>query len=274
MRGSDSYSENETTEIMLKTLVLGDIATGAKDLIRAWTYTGFGVPRTTTIGCDFDLKSINWSNDTIVKLQLWAIAGQERFGNLTRVYYRNADIAFILCDLTQPATFEAVLKWKNDLTSKIDDPNLTIVLILNYAGKYPVGLLDNAKMDQFIKDNSIDAWFTANPERGKSSDGEPLTFAIESYLKKTQASKDLPENLNLVSPAPISSAPKVSMVQSLVNGVTGLFSLAERNQARPSLLKQLILCPTTTIMTTMRLTRVLKMLMLKKLGRRGNQRLR
>ncbi len=51
-------------------------------------------------------------NSTLVRLQLWDIAGQERFGSMTRVYYRDADAAVIMFDLTAQRTFEAVAKWK------------------------------------------------------------------------------------------------------------------------------------------------------------------
>ena len=55
----------------------------------------------------------------MVRLQLWDIAGQERFGNMTRVYYREAVGAFVVFDVTRVATFEAVQKWKNDIDSKV-----------------------------------------------------------------------------------------------------------------------------------------------------------
>lgn len=40
------------------------------------------------------------------------IVGQERFGNMTRVYYKEAVGAFIVFDVTRSATFDAVVKWK------------------------------------------------------------------------------------------------------------------------------------------------------------------
>lgn len=46
--------------------------------------------------------------------------GQERFGNMTRVYYKEAVGAFIVFDVTRVSTFEAVQKWKADIDNKVE----------------------------------------------------------------------------------------------------------------------------------------------------------
>ena len=38
---------------------------------------------------------------------------------MTRVYYREAVGAFVVFDVTRPATFEAVAKWKKDIDKKV-----------------------------------------------------------------------------------------------------------------------------------------------------------
>lgn len=40
------------------------------------------------LGIDFALKVINWDPNTVVRLQFWDIAGQERAKNMTR--YENS----------------------------------------------------------------------------------------------------------------------------------------------------------------------------------------
>merc|ERR1711892_1621569 len=70
----------------------------------------------------------------VVRLQLWDIAGQERFGNMTRVYYRDAAAAFVVFDLSRIATFEAAAKWKEDLDMKVitgDGSKVPAILLAN-----------------------------------------------------------------------------------------------------------------------------------------------
>lgn len=42
---------------------------------------------------------------------------------MTRVYYKEAVGAFVVFDISRGSTFDAVLKWKSDLDSKVHLPN-------------------------------------------------------------------------------------------------------------------------------------------------------
>jgi len=58
----------------------------------------------------------------------------ERYGNLTRVYYREAVAALVVFDLARPDSFEATQKWKNDIDAKVTLPNgdpIPVVLVAN-----------------------------------------------------------------------------------------------------------------------------------------------
>lgn len=53
---------------------------------------------------------------------------------MTRVYYKEAVGAFIVFDVTRSATFDAVLKWKQDLDAKVqlaDGASIPCVLLAN-----------------------------------------------------------------------------------------------------------------------------------------------
>uniref|UniRef100_A0A673GXL9 RAB38, member RAS oncogene family n=1 Tax=Sinocyclocheilus rhinocerous TaxID=307959 RepID=A0A673GXL9_9TELE len=109
-------------EHLYKILVIGDLGVGKTSIIKRYVHQNFSPNYRATIGVDFALKVLNLAQET-VRLQLWDIAGQERFGNMTRVYYREAMGAFIVFDVTRPSTFEAVTRWKEDLDAKLSLSN-------------------------------------------------------------------------------------------------------------------------------------------------------
>ncbi len=92
-----------------------------------------------------------------------ALEGQERFGNMTRVYYREAMGAFIVFDVSRPTTFEAVSKWKEDLDSKLilsNGQSIATVLLANKCDQNRDFLTNNSlKMDQYCKENGFVGWF-------------------------------------------------------------------------------------------------------------------
>jgi len=108
---------------------------------------------------DFALKLIRWDDHTQVRLQLWDIAGQERFGNMTRVYYKEAVGAIVVYDVNRAPTFEAVKKWKNDIDNKVMIPSgmIPTILLANKCDllKDPV---DKAELMKFCADNDFKGW--------------------------------------------------------------------------------------------------------------------
>lgn len=71
-------------EHLYKILVIGELGTGKTSFIKRYVHQFFSSNYRATIGVDFALKVIPWDPSTLVRLQLWDIAGQERFGNMTR----------------------------------------------------------------------------------------------------------------------------------------------------------------------------------------------
>ena len=173
-----------------KILIVGDIGTGKTSIIKRYTANTFTAQYKSTIGVDFATKTPQSDNVIAPGFQLWDIAGQERYGNLTRVYYRGAEAAFVVFDVTRPSTLSGAMKWKLDIDAKVCMPNsdapLPVVLVANkmdMMDTYGIGVYEmyrksNSKglygdktkeeLDEFCKTNNFITW---SPVSAKDNDG-------------------------------------------------------------------------------------------------------
>eukprot|EP01117_Protostelium_nocturnum_P015186 TRINITY_DN5857_c0_g1_i2.p1 TRINITY_DN5857_c0_g1~~TRINITY_DN5857_c0_g1_i2.p1 ORF type:complete len:194 (+),score=11.46 TRINITY_DN5857_c0_g1_i2:111-692(+) len=161
----------DITEYLFKILVVGEASVGKTSLIKRYTENEFSTKYKYTVGVDFALKLIEFEANTIVRLQLWDIAGQERFGVMTHVYYKQADAAVIVCDITNRQTFSAVQRWKADLDNKVQLENGDPVPAILLANKCDMTnqTISAEELDKFIIEHGFIAWFEVSAKVGCQS---------------------------------------------------------------------------------------------------------
>lgn len=93
----------------------------------------FAESKQATIGVDHRDKIVNVDGNDI-RLQLWDTAGQERFGDVTTSFYRHAEIAIVVYDVTDRDSFECVDNWLSGIDRFSDSP-MNKVIVGNKSDK-------------------------------------------------------------------------------------------------------------------------------------------
>jgi len=84
---------------------------------------------TTPLPAAFLTQKCNLPTRTI-KFEIWDTAGQERFASLAPMYYRNAQAALVVYDLTKPTSLVKAKHWVAELQRQAS-PGIVIALVGN-----------------------------------------------------------------------------------------------------------------------------------------------
>ncbi|XP_077997000.1 ras-related protein Rab-31-like [Glandiceps talaboti] len=113
--------------IEAKVVVLGSQGVGKTSVVLRYVSNHFSQQVTPTIGASFFTIKMN-IDDHRVKLQLWDTAGQERFRSMAPMYYRKANAALLVYDISAPDTFTAIKSWVEELQRNVDEKIVLCVL--------------------------------------------------------------------------------------------------------------------------------------------------
>ncbi|XP_074548957.1 ras-related protein Rab-32 [Halichoeres trimaculatus] len=169
---------------LFKVLVIGDLGVGKSSIILRYVNKRFDGGYKSSIGVDFALKTIEWDPSTVVRLQLWDIAGQERFKKMSRVYYKGAMGALVVFDITDSSTLEAAAEWKKDLDSKLcldSGTPIPAVLLANKCDMTGRDMDGVSSLDDFCAENSFVGWFETSAKENINID-EAGAFLVKQMM--------------------------------------------------------------------------------------------
>ncbi|XP_067003692.1 ras-related protein Rab-21 isoform X3 [Anabrus simplex] len=113
--------------IEAKIVVLGSQGVGKTSMVVRYIGKMFSHHISPTIGASFFTCKLN-IEDIRVKLQVWDTAGQERFRSMAPMYYRNANAALLVFDITQYHTFTSIKSWVKELQRNVEEPMVLCVV--------------------------------------------------------------------------------------------------------------------------------------------------
>lgn len=146
--------ENSVYKYIFKIILIGDSGTGKTSLINRYINNKFDSKYQCTIGVDFLMKKITLEDQTPIKLQIWDTAGMEKYKQITSTYYRGAQGAIVVFDLTSQSSFDSVGKWVDDFCA-ISNPKYHQTI-------YIVGNKSDLQKERVVSQEDIDTYCSLN----------------------------------------------------------------------------------------------------------------
>ena len=104
--------------LQAKVVLLGEGRVGKTSLVLRFCKDTYSDSQAPTIQASF-LDKVVSVGDSRVSLAIWDTAGQERFHALGPIYYRDADSALLVFDITDPDSFIKVKSWVKELRKMV-----------------------------------------------------------------------------------------------------------------------------------------------------------
>lgn len=102
---------------------------GKSNILLRFLANEFRLQHELTMGVQFNVKTIELNNQSI-KIQIWDTAGEETFKSITRTYYKGADGALLVYDITRKETFLHLKSWLDDV-KETASKEICVILIGN-----------------------------------------------------------------------------------------------------------------------------------------------
>eukprot|EP00027_Filamoeba_sp_ATCC50430_P001162 CAMPEP_0168561736 /NCGR_PEP_ID=MMETSP0413-20121227/11753_1 /TAXON_ID=136452 /ORGANISM="Filamoeba nolandi, Strain NC-AS-23-1" /LENGTH=201 /DNA_ID=CAMNT_0008593125 /DNA_START=89 /DNA_END=694 /DNA_ORIENTATION=+ len=169
-----------------KLVLLGDAGVGKTAIAVQFVKGQFNEFTESTIGASFMNQTVTLPDETIIKFQIWDTAGQERFHSLAPMYYRGAQAAIIVYDITNKASFEKAKDWVKELQQQ-GDPNVVVAFVGNKLDMPQARKVPADEAQKYAEENSL---FFIETSAKHATNVADLFMTIAKQLPKVQRQRE------------------------------------------------------------------------------------
>jgi len=189
MSGARNGGNTPNKTCQFKLVLLGESAVGKSSLVLRFVKCQFHEFQESTIGAAFRTQTV-CLDDTTVKFEIWDTAGQERYHSLAPMYYRGAQAAIVVYDVTNADTFARAKVWVKELFRQAAH-NIVIALAGNKADLSTKRQVEYEDAQAYAEDNGL--LFMETSAKTAMNVNELMVLIA----------KNLPKNVTRETPVPV-----------------------------------------------------------------------
>ena len=168
-----------------KVVLVGESGVGKTSMITQFIDQIFQEDQQSTTGGTFSTKDVICDGSKILRFEIWDTAGQEKYRSLTTMFYKDANAAVMVYDVTRAESFEELKNYWAKQIKENSPVNIILVIAANKSDLIEQEQVDEGEARNFAKE--LNAIFISTS--AKSSEG--INSLFEEIAKKYTGSTDI-----------------------------------------------------------------------------------
>ena len=168
-----------------KVVLVGESGVGKTSIITQFIDQTFQEDQQSTTGGTLSTKSVICEGGKILKFEIWDTAGQEKYRSLTTMFYKDANAAVMVYDVTRKESFDEIKNYWSNQIKENSPENIILVIAGNKSDLIEQETVDEEEARNFAKE--LNAIFISTS--AKSSEG--INSLFEEIAKKHTGSTNI-----------------------------------------------------------------------------------
>ena len=150
-----------------KVVLLGESGVGKTSIIAQFTSGKFDPDCVTSLSAQFISKTVEFQNlGKAIKFDIWDTAGQEKYRALAKIFYKDAQVIFLVYDITDAKSFNELKSYWHGVVKANGDSDAIIAIVANKNDLYDHAQVQNEEGEEFAR--SIGAIFQSTSAKSDS----------------------------------------------------------------------------------------------------------